>query len=110
MSHGIDSHDLLHLRTFLDHNRPYTWLAASARGSRTGESTAAFVYRGALLGADEMEKPRSDQYLVEAPVSLRAAREAGLVADERLRGSCSDAGTGKPGRSTFSPPRWVAEA
>jgi len=127
---GIDSHELLHVRSFLDHNRPYTWLGASARGSRAGESTGAFVYRGALLGADEMEenlvrhlrrwKPYigrfgllvlelhtlppatvaghldrtpaiaydathgySDQYLVEAPVFLRCAREAGLVADER---------------------------
>jgi len=127
---GIDSHDLLHVRSFLDHNRPYTWLGASARGSRTGESTGAFVYRGALLGADEMEenlvrhlrrwKPYmgrfgllvlelhtlppaiaarsldrtpaiaydathgySDQYLVEASVFLRCAREAGLIADER---------------------------
>lgn len=127
---GIDSHDLLHVRSFLDHNRPYTWLGAAARGSRTGESTGAFVYRGALLGADEMEenlvrhlrrwKPYigrfgllvlelhtlppaitamnldrtpaiaydathgySDQYLVEAPVFMRCAREAGLVEDER---------------------------
>jgi hypothetical protein len=127
---GIDSHELLHVRSFLDHNRPYTWLGASARGSRRGESTGAFVYRGALLGADEMEenlvrhlrrwKPYigrfgllvlelhtlppatvarhldrtpaiaydathgySDQYLVEAPVFLRCAREAGLVTDER---------------------------
>ena len=127
---GIDSHDLLHVRSFLDHNRPYSWLGLSARGSRTGESTGAFVYRGALLGADEMEenlvrhlrrwKPYigrfgllvlelhtlppatvalnldrtpaiaydathgySDQYLVEASVFLRCAREAGLMADER---------------------------
>jgi hypothetical protein len=127
---GIDSHELLHVRSFLDHNRPYTWLGASARGSRIGESTGAFVYRGALLGADEMEenlvrhlrrwKPYisrfgllvlelhtlppatvaahldrtpaiaydathgySDQYLVEAPVFLRCAGEAGLVADGR---------------------------
>jgi len=128
---GIDSHELLHVRSFLDHNRPYTWLGAAARGARTGESTGAFVYRGALLDAAEMEenlvrhlrrwKPYigsfgllvlelhtlppatvaahldrtaaiaydathgfSDQYLVEAPVFLRCAREAGLTADERF--------------------------
>jgi hypothetical protein len=118
------------VRSFLDHNRPYTGLGASARGSRTGESTGAFVYRGALLEADEMEENLvchlrrwtpfigrfglpvlelhtlppataagsldrtpaiaydathgySDQYLVEASVFLRCAREAGLIADER---------------------------
>ena len=32
---GLDVHDLLHIRSFLDHNRPYTRLANYASGSRT---------------------------------------------------------------------------
>ena len=28
---GMDSHELLRVRSFLDHNRPYTWLGTSAR-------------------------------------------------------------------------------
>ncbi|MFZ3217151.1 MAG: class I SAM-dependent methyltransferase [Candidatus Acidiferrales bacterium] len=127
---GLDVHDLLHVRSFLDHNRPYSPPANYARGSRTGKSSGAFAYLGEEISADELEEnlvrylrrwapyvgrfgllvlelhtlpPElaaanlrhtpvvaydgthgySDQYLVELPLFLECAREAGLQADDR---------------------------
>jgi hypothetical protein len=127
---GLDVHDLLHVRSFLDHNRPYSRPAKYARGSRVGKSTCAFAYLGEEIPADELEEnlvrywrrwapyvwrfgllvlelhtlpPElaaanlrqtpvvaydgthgfSDQYLVELPIFLDCAREAGLEADHR---------------------------
>jgi hypothetical protein len=127
---GLDVHDLLHVRSFLDHNRPYSPPANYARGSRRGKSTGAFAYLGEEIPADELEEnlvrylrrwapyvgrfgllvlelhtlpPElaaanlrqtpvvaydgthgfSDQYLVELPIFLECAREAGLQADDR---------------------------
>ena len=129
---GHDVHDLLHIRSFLDHNRPYTRLANYVSGSRTPHTTGAFAYLGAEIPADELEENLvrhlrrwapyigrfgllalelhtlppaltaanlertaavaydgthgfSDQYLVELPVFLECAREAGLQADERFQ-------------------------
>ena len=126
----MDVHDLLHVRSFLDHNRPYSRPANYARGSRVGKSTGAFAYLGEEIPADELEEnlvrylrrwapyvgrfgllvlelhtlpPElaaanlrqtpvvaydgthgfSDQYLVELPIFLECAREAGLQADDR---------------------------
>jgi hypothetical protein len=128
---GIDSHDLLHIRSFLDHNRPYAGLKGYVAGSRPARSTGAFSHQGELIFADEMEenlvrhlarwKPYSgrfgliilelhtlrpevaagnpertpavaydathgysDQYLVELPIFLACAREAGLRSDPRF--------------------------
>ena len=128
---GHDVHDLLHIRSFLDHNRPYTRLANYVSGSRTPRTTGAFAYLGDEIPADELEENLvrhlrrwapyigrfgllvlelhtlpppltavnldrtpavaydgthgfSDQYLVELPVFLDCAREAGLQADERF--------------------------
>jgi hypothetical protein len=127
---GLDVHDLLHVRSFLDHNRPYSRPANYVRGSRVGKSTGAFAYLGEEIPADELEEnlvrylrrwapyvgrfgllvlelhtlpPElaasnlrltpvvaydgthgfSDQYLVELPIFLECAREAGLQADDR---------------------------
>jgi SAM-dependent methyltransferase len=127
---GLDVHDLLHVRSFLDHNRPYSPPANYVRGSRRGKSTGAFAYLGEEIPADELEEnlvrylrrwapyvgrfgllvlelhtlpPElaaanlrqtpvvaydgthgfSDQYLVELPIFLDCAREAGLQADDR---------------------------
>jgi len=129
---GLDVHDLLHIRSFLDHNRPYTRLANYASGSRTPRTTGAFAYLGEEIPADELEENLvrhlrrwapyigrfgllvlelhtlpppvtaanldrtpaiaydgthgfSDQYLVELPLFLECAREAGLRADERFQ-------------------------
>jgi DNA-binding MarR family transcriptional regulator len=129
---GIDSHDLLHIRSFLDHNRPYAGLKGYTAGSRLARSTGAFSNQGELIFADEMEenlvrhlarwKPYSgrfgliilelhtlppdvaagnpertpavaydathgysDQYLVELPIFLACAREAGLRPDPRFQ-------------------------
>jgi len=129
---GIDSHDLLHIRSFLDHNRPYVRLNAYAAGTRQARSTGAFSNRGEQVFADEMEenlvrhlarwKPYSgrfgliilelhtlppavaaanrdrtpavaydathgysDQYLVEVPIFLACAREAGLRPEPRFQ-------------------------
>jgi hypothetical protein len=129
---GIDSHDLLHIRSFLDHNRPYSRLNGYLAGSRQARSTGAFVNRGEQVFADEMEenlvrhlarwKPYtgrfgliilelhtlppavaaanrdrtpavaydathgySDQYLVEVPIFLACAREAGLRPEARFQ-------------------------
>ena len=53
---GHDAHDLLHIRSFLDHNRPYTRLANYVSGSRTAHTTGAFAYLGTEIPADELEE------------------------------------------------------
>lgn len=127
----LDVHELLHIRSFLDHNRPYARLAQYLAGSRTPRTTGAFAYLGDEIPADELEENLvrhlrrwapyiarfgllvlelhtlppdataanldrtpavaydgthgfSDQYLVELPVFLACAREAGLRASERF--------------------------
>jgi hypothetical protein len=129
---GLDIHDLLHVRSFLDHNRPYSPPINYAKGSRVGRSTGAFSRLGEEIAPDELEEnllrhlrrwapyvgrfgllalelhtlpPEltaanlertpavgydgthgySDQYLVELPVFLESACEAGLQADERYQ-------------------------
>lgn len=126
----LDIHDLLHVRSFLDHNRPYIPPANYAPGTRTVRSTGAFAHLGQEIAGDELEENLvrhlrrwapyvgrfgllvlelhtlppdltaqnldktpavaydgthgfSDQYLVELPLFLECAREAGLWADER---------------------------
>ncbi|MGB0035197.1 MAG: methyltransferase domain-containing protein [Candidatus Acidiferrales bacterium] len=129
---GLDIHDLLHVRSFLDHNRPYSPPANYVRGSRRGKSTGAFAYMGEEIPPDELEENLvrhlrrwgpyvgrfgllnlelhtlppdltaanlertpavaydgthgfSDQYLVELPIFLDCAREAGLESNERFQ-------------------------
>jgi hypothetical protein len=129
---GLDIHDLLHVRSFLDHNRPYVPPANYVPGSRKGNSSGAFAHLGDEILCDELEEnlvrhlrrwapyvgrfgllvlelhtlpPEltaanlektpavaydgthgfSDQYLVELPVFLESAREAGLRADQRYQ-------------------------
>lgn len=129
---GHDVHNLLHVRSFLDHNRPYLPPANYVRGTRTGQSSGAFAHLGEEIPCDELEEnlvrhlrrwapyvgrfgllilelhtlpPElaaanlsktpavaydgthgfSDQYLVELPVFLNCAREAGLHADPRYQ-------------------------
>jgi hypothetical protein len=53
---GHDVHNLLHVRSFLDHNRPYLPPANYAKGTRTGTSTGAFAYLGDEIPADELEE------------------------------------------------------
>ncbi len=53
---GLDIHDLLHVRSFLDHNRPYISPANYVAGSRTARSTGAFVHFGQDIPADELEE------------------------------------------------------
>jgi hypothetical protein len=130
---GLDTHDLLHVRSFLDHNRVYAPPFAYVAGSRKAKSTGAFVHRGKEIFPDELEenlvqtlrrwapyagrfglialelhtlRPEvtaanlektlaiaydgthgySDQYLVELPVFMDCAREAGLHADMKFQG------------------------
>lgn len=127
---GLDIHDLLHVRSFLDHNRRYSPPANYVRGTRIGKSTGAFAYLGEEVASDELEENLvrhlrrwapyvgrfglldlelhtlpseltaanlektpaiaydgthgfSDQYLVELPIFLDCAREAGLQADQQ---------------------------
>jgi hypothetical protein len=129
---GLDVHDLLHVRSFLDHNRPYVPPAHYVRGTRKGRSTGAFAHLGEEIPCDELEEnlvrhlrrwapyvarfgllvlelhtlpPEltagnlertpavaydgthgfSDQYLVELPLFLECAREAGLQAEPRYQ-------------------------
>jgi hypothetical protein len=129
---NLDIHDLLHVRSFLDHNRPYIPPANYVRGTRTCQSSGAFAHLGEEIPCDELEEnltrhlrrwapyvgrfgllalelhtlaPElvaanlsrtpavaydgthgfSDQYLVELPVFLDAAKEAGLKADPRFQ-------------------------
>jgi hypothetical protein len=128
----LDVHDLLHVRSFLDHNRPYIPPASYAGGTRIPKSSGAFAHLGEEIPCDALEEnltrhlkrwapyvgrfgllvlelhtlpPEvtaanlsrtpavaydgthgfSDQYLVELPVFLDAAREAGLKADPRFQ-------------------------
>ena len=127
---GVDVHDLLHVRSFLDHNRTWLQPAGYISGTRKGRSTGAFAHLGDEIFADELEEnlvrhlrrwapyvgrfgllmlelhtippelaaanPErtpvvaydathgfSDQYLVEVPVFLACAKEAGLHADAK---------------------------
>lgn len=131
---GFDIHDLLHVRSFLDHNRPYSAPVNYASGSRIAKSSGAFAQFGQEIAPDEVEEnlvrhlrrwapyvgrfgllmlelhtlpPQltaanlertpavaydgthgfSDQYLVELPIFLEYAREAGLQADMRYQSS-----------------------
>ncbi|MBZ5523927.1 MAG: class I SAM-dependent methyltransferase [Acidobacteriia bacterium] len=132
-SMGLDVHDLLHVRSFLDHNRVYAPPLAYVAGSRRARSTGAFAHRGKEIFPDELEEnlvqhlrrwapyvgrfglivlelhtlpPEitaanlertlaiaydgthgySDQYLVELPVFMDCAREAGLQAEMKFQG------------------------
>jgi hypothetical protein len=129
---GLDIHDLLHVRSFLDHNRPYSPAINYVKGTRVGRSTSAFSRLGEEIAPDELEENLlrhlrrwapyvgrfgllvlelhtlspaltaanlerspavgydgthgySDQYLVELPIFLDSAREAGLHADPRYQ-------------------------
>ncbi|MBI4265108.1 MAG: class I SAM-dependent methyltransferase [Acidobacteria bacterium] len=129
---GLDIHDFLHIRSFLDHNRPYVRLANYTSGTRRSRSTGAFAYLGEEILPDEQEENLvrhlrrwapyigrfglialelhtlppdvaaanldrtpavaydgthgfSDQYLIELPIFLDCAREAGLRADPRFQ-------------------------
>lgn len=129
---GVDIHDLLHVRSFLDHNRPWLQPSGYVRGTRKSHTTGAFAHLGDEILPDELEEnlvrhlrrwapyvgrfgllmielhtipPElaatslkktpavaydgthgfSDQYLVEVPVFLQCAREAGLHADARFQ-------------------------
>ena len=128
---NIDSHDLLHIRSFLDHNRPWARLSNYTPGARMPRTTGAFAYLGEEIPADALEEnlvrhlrrwapyigrfgllvlelhtlaPEltaghldstpaiaydathgySDQYLVEAPVFMACAEEAGLRSNPRF--------------------------
>ena len=123
-----DIHEFFHVRSFLDHNRPYIKPEGYAAGTRHARTTGAFAHLGRDIAPDELEenlvrhlrrwapyvgrfgllclelhtlRPEltaanldrtpalaydgthgySDQYLVELPVFLSCAFEAGLVAD-----------------------------
>jgi hypothetical protein len=53
---GHDVHNLLHVRSFLDHNRPYSPPANYVKGTRTGTSSGAFAYLGEEVRSDELEE------------------------------------------------------
>jgi len=53
---GLDIHDLLHVRSFLDHNRPYIPPASYVSGTRKARSTGAFAHFGQDIPADELEE------------------------------------------------------
>jgi hypothetical protein len=53
---NLDVHDLLHVRSFLDHNRPYIPPANYTAGTRTGKSTGAFAHLGEEISCDELEE------------------------------------------------------
>jgi hypothetical protein len=53
---GLDIHNLLHIRSFLDHNRPYLPPANYVSGTRKARTTGAFAYLGEEIPPDEMEE------------------------------------------------------
>ncbi len=53
---GVDIHDLLHIRAFIDHNRSWLQPSGYVRGTRQGRSTGAFAHLGEEISADELEE------------------------------------------------------
>lgn len=53
---GVDIHELLHVRSFLDHNRPYLPPANYVAGSRTPHTSGAFAALGREIPPDELEE------------------------------------------------------
>jgi hypothetical protein len=53
---GVDIHDLLHIRAFIDHNRSWLQPSGYVRGTRQGRSTGAFAHLGEEITADELEE------------------------------------------------------
>jgi hypothetical protein len=53
---GVDIHDLLHVRSFLDHNRPWLKPSSYVPGSRKSRSTGAFAHLGEEILPDELEE------------------------------------------------------
>jgi hypothetical protein len=53
---GVDIHDLLHLRSFLDHNRPWLQPSGYTGMMRKGHSTGAFSHLGDEILPDELEE------------------------------------------------------
>jgi len=53
---SLDIHDLLHVRSFLDHNRPYLPLVNYSRGDRVGRSSGAFAHCGEEIPTEELEE------------------------------------------------------
>lgn len=53
---GVDIHDLLHVRSFLDHNRSYLPPSGYVRGTRKARTTGAFAHLGDEISADELEE------------------------------------------------------
>ena len=53
---GLDVHDFLHIRSFLDHNRPYVPLVDYISGSRRTRTTGAFAHLGDEILPDEQEE------------------------------------------------------
>ena len=52
----LDIHDLLHVRSFLDHNRPYSPPANYIPGSRDGKSSGTFAHLGEEIPRDVLEE------------------------------------------------------
>jgi len=52
----LDVHDFLHIRSFLDHNRPYVPLVNYISGSRRTRTTGAFAHLGDEILPDEQEE------------------------------------------------------
>ena len=52
----IDSHELLHVRSFLDHNRPFLPLKDYVTGTRTARTTGAFAVLGQEIPPDVLEE------------------------------------------------------
>lgn len=149
---GVDVHDLLHVRSFLDHNRSWLPPAGYVRGTRQARTTGAFAFLGDEIPPDELEENLvrhlrrwapyagrfglllielhtiapdlaaansdttpvvaydgthgfSDQYLVELPVFLACAKEAGLRADPRFQAKYPDSDLATVSINFFTAPQ-----
>jgi hypothetical protein len=68
--YGIELKDLLNVRTFLDHNRPWSEPVERTPGRRSN-STGAFVYRGRRLPNAEVEDNLREHFQKWAPYVSR---------------------------------------
>lgn len=53
---SLDIKNFLHVRSFLDHNRPFDLLQDYSQGSRPAKSTGAFAQKGREITPDELEE------------------------------------------------------
>jgi len=70
--HGVTMSEGMHVRSFLDHNRPYTGVQdAAAAAKRVAKTTGAFAWRGRAIPNGELEQNLVEHFRRWAPYVAR---------------------------------------